>query len=212
MVAVPFGWNVVIVGAWNVAILTPDGIRRRLFQLPDQATIEVDVAIDRLAPFRVRHDGLIVVPSSSMLEISTEVLDLPSLLKAGEIGVRALASLPETPLAAAGINVRYRLSDIPDDLWDLIGCSLDDALSDAGHTIKRRAVSRSLLLHPGEVNIELSYGDETDSKLNFNFNLESPQHQELQQWLARANEFFSISQTLLSTMKVQNAEGGEGND
>ena len=42
MPAEPFSWNAVVVGAWNIAILSPDGVRRRLFDLPEGTPIELE--------------------------------------------------------------------------------------------------------------------------------------------------------------------------
>ena len=64
MQAIPVNWNVVVAAAWNLAILTPDGIRKRLLELDASTPIQVEVALDTPQSFRVIHDGMIIVPSS----------------------------------------------------------------------------------------------------------------------------------------------------
>jgi hypothetical protein len=70
MPAEPFSWNAVVVGAWNTAILSPDGVRRRIFNLPDGTPIDLEIAIDRHGHFRIGHDGLVVIPTGSRLEVN----------------------------------------------------------------------------------------------------------------------------------------------
>jgi hypothetical protein len=54
----PFNWDVVIVGFWNRAILTPNGIAKRLFKLPEGSGIEVLVPVNSLEPSQVKHNGI----------------------------------------------------------------------------------------------------------------------------------------------------------
>ncbi len=46
MKGTPFDWNVVIIGSWNPAILTPQGITTRLLQLEAGTPVEVQVSLD----------------------------------------------------------------------------------------------------------------------------------------------------------------------
>ena len=39
----PYDWNVVLLGHWNRAILTPQGISERLFQLLSETEIGIEV-------------------------------------------------------------------------------------------------------------------------------------------------------------------------
>jgi hypothetical protein len=51
----PYDWNVVVLGHWNQAILTPQGIAERLFQLPSETEIGIEVPMDAIGPFRVKR-------------------------------------------------------------------------------------------------------------------------------------------------------------
>ncbi len=57
---VGFDWDVVVVGFWNPAILTPAGIWKRLFELEQGTPVELEVPIDGLAPYRVSHEEITV--------------------------------------------------------------------------------------------------------------------------------------------------------
>lgn len=207
MATLPFEWNVVIVGSWNEAILTPDGIRKRLYQLPEGTPVDVQVALDRPAPPRVHYDGLTVTPSSSVLIIAVDQCDLQSLKKACALATNALHSLPETPLTAAGINFRYRIEELSDDLLQLIETAIDGSFSDSGYEIKRRRTNRSLGFQSGEINIELSQEQTTEGNLLLNFHLDSQALDRLEEWLSQVEEFFAKAQELLAIMKIQAPEG-----
>lgn len=202
MPAEPTTWNIVIGGAWNVAILTPDGVRKRLFKLAEGTPLQLEVAIDRPGPFRIIHDGLIVVPSSRQLEIAPQTADFVSLEKASRIGQIALEGLPETPVIAAGVNIRYSLKSLPDELIDLLKTPLDHAYSDGGFIIEGTLTRRSLVCPPGVVNVEIGQGKEGEGTVSMNFHRESTSPVELREWLTMVPKFWEVAQQLLTVMKV----------
>ena len=51
----PADWSVVILGRWNRAILTPNGIAKRLFKLAEAKQVLVAVPLDGVSPYMVRH-------------------------------------------------------------------------------------------------------------------------------------------------------------
>jgi len=204
----PFGWNVVVMGAWNVAILTPDGIRKRLYQLPEGTPVEVQIAIDRPLPPRVRHEGLMVVPAADALDISTVQADRPSLLRAAELAKKTLQMLPETPLSAVGLNIRYQFTALPDELITLVKAPIDDLLSDAGFSIGGRMTRRSLVVTPGVLNLEVTQGKMAEGNITLNFHRDSSDPIELVSWLSRANEFLEQSENFLALVKANVKTGG----
>src|SRR5262245_33422873 len=104
----PFDWNVVVLGHWNRAILTPQGIASRLFQIPSETEIGIEVPMDAIGPFRVSHDNLTVMAGGGRLTVEARENNFPSLERAMRVARRGIVSLPETPLLAAGFNIRAR--------------------------------------------------------------------------------------------------------
>jgi hypothetical protein len=203
----PSTWNAVVIGAWNRAILTPDGVRRRLFELPEATPIELEVAVDLPGPFRVGHDGLIVIPAPGRLEVAVRIASPAALQRACVVCQRALASLPETPVSAAGVNIRYRLTEIPDAVLDLVRAPLDEALSDAGYEVPGSTIKRSVSLPPGVVNVQVGQTQTGGGTLEFNFHRESSVHRDLREWLGRAEEFVTLSDQLALVAGVPNVRG-----
>jgi hypothetical protein len=209
MSAEPFAWNIVIAGAWNVAILTPDGIRKRLFELPSGTPVEVEVSIDRPGLLRVIHDSLVVTPTSQALEVAPQKLEAVALQRAAEVAQRALRSLPETPTSAAGVNIRYQFPALPDGLLELLRAPTDDVFSDADYVIEGSLTKRSLTLSPGVINVEINSGRSGDGAVTMNFHRASDAHSDLATWLSRTQEFVELSQKLFRSIEadVQNTGG-----
>lgn len=199
----PFNWNVVVIGAWNLAILSPDGIRHRLFELPDQASIELEMAVDRPGQFRVGHEGIVVIPTSSALEVATRVPNAESLARACGLCQQALRVLPETPVSAAGVNFRYRFAELPDHLFDLMHAPVDETLSDAEFRVTATVTRKTVALAPGVVNVQMQYQEATGT-LEFNFHRDSTVPNDLSDWLGRVQEFRRLSDRLLAIMGVEN--------
>ncbi len=140
----PSHWNVVILGSWNRAILTPKGIAKRLFCLEADTPVEVHIPIDVLAPYHVRYDSLTVIASSSRLVIETGLPNLEQLEKAKLLGRTAIKALPETPFLGAGINLKYDYSGDAEALQGITNHDSDTRLSDCGYEIVGRGNFRTI--------------------------------------------------------------------
>ncbi|GMV22743.1 MAG: hypothetical protein AMXMBFR57_26920 [Acidimicrobiia bacterium] len=196
MSAEPYAWNVVVVGAWNMAILSPDGVSKRLFDLPGGTPIQLEVALDRPGRFKVSHDGILVVPASNRLEIAPEACVLEELKKAAAIGQRAVEKLPETPVTAAGVNIRYRFQELPVSAANMIRTPLDDALADRGFVMRNADIVRVVELEQGLVTVRLSSRLDGTGTLDVNFNRDSTVPAELSEWLGRLDQFFDVARQL----------------
>lgn len=200
-------WNVIVIGAWNPAILTPDGIKKRLFDLPEETPIQLEVAIDRPGTFRAFHDGVVVSPSARHLDVVAASSNVESLLKAGKVAQVALKNLPETPVSAAGVNLRYSLKPMPDELFDLLRAPIDDVYSDAGFRIISSETARSLEVQPGVLNVEITRNGDGSGLLVFNFHYASALPDALSQWVGRIQEFVETSRKTLGFMGIAVQEG-----
>jgi hypothetical protein len=202
--AEPFNWNVIVLGAWNPAILSPDGIRRRLFELPDNTPIELELAVDRPGVFRVASEGIVVVPTTASLEIAPRTPTAETLARACALGRRALQVLPETPVSAAGVNIRYRFDEMPDQVLDLVRAPLDATLSDAAFEVTAALTRRSLALPPGVINVQINHGTGVAGSIEFNFHRDATLPTELSNWLDRVQEFVQLADRISNILGVEN--------
>jgi hypothetical protein len=182
-------WSVVILGRWNRAILTPSGIARRMFQLDPETPVEVFVAIDAIAPPQVRYDRMVVMVASDRLMIHPEDQTFPRLARAMELGLRGLDSLPETPLAAVGINIKYTCGEPLEVLQDITRShEWDNRLAENDFVIANRGISRSLSWNGGNINVMIAEGADASFEIRFNFERRSTVLADHQEWLARGVE------------------------
>jgi len=195
-------WSVVVVGAWNLAILTPDGIRKRLLELPDGSALDIELAVDRPGSFRVRHCGLIIEPTPLSLNIFCEQSTPEQMQSACNIAQKALSSLPETPLSAIGVNFKYRITEIPDETLLLIDCKIDEALSDAGAIIASRSIKRVLKHDEGIINIDISWDHTGTGSIGFNYHLNATLPQQMIAWISKTSGFNHNTNTLRATLHL----------
>jgi len=195
----PYDWSVVVAGYWNAAILTPRGIAKRLFDVADGTPVVVEVPIDGLAPHRVRHKGIVVAAESDRLTLTLETPTLANLGRAKQIAARAARALPETPLTAAGFNIRFKLADPPQQLLQGIAAAIDVSLSDAGQVIKSSGTRRSLECGKGLLNLDICHEGDEETRIELNFHRQSGDAAELCEWLEVSDDFIrDVLTTVLS--------------
>jgi hypothetical protein len=204
-----FSWNVVIVGYWNRAILTPKGVAQRLFELPEGSGIEVFIPVDLLESHKVKHGGIIVKVDDRQLFIETETPSYETINRAMQIGCRALQKLPETPVLAAGFNIRYKIKECPSFLDEITASSLDAKLSDIGCEIVSKALVRRVhlkddLLKKGILTLSVQKDEKGAIKIELNFHRDSKLTKDLIEWLSISAE--NLEEQVSSVLSQINVE------
>lgn len=180
----PAEWNVVVTGHWNLAILTPGRVGRKVFGLPEQTPIEVLVQLDNPSPYQVRHNKVIAVPGSNQLILQTMEHTSECLQYAIDCSKRAVEALPETPLSACGINFRYQSEACPTNLAALISCESETIVSDLGRRIVGRRRGESLEYGDGRLNVIIDVATEGATEITFNFERAGPMVH-IAEWLSQ---------------------------
>jgi hypothetical protein len=101
--------------------------------------------------------------------------------RARALAARGIVGLPETPLTAAGYNVRLRIAEPTSELLANMACSLDGLLSDAGFAVESRSIRRTLKVGEGVVNFAMEFDKAITA--TFNFHRDSSKGSELVDWL-----------------------------
>lgn len=208
----PHDWNVIVVGFWNRAIFTPAGISRHLFLLPQATPVQVLVPIDLPAPYRVSHEELTVTVGSDRLIVEPAEPTFVGLAAAQEIGRRALAHLPRTPLLASGINVRYRSEGPVPALEAIVASAWDERLSDKGLEIMERSITRSVRRRGGKLNVTVTLKEDQTVALALNLDLQSDDVERLRAWIdVSADDMrHEIGRILYDTLGVRREEVTDG--
>lgn len=200
-------WNVVINGAWNLSILTPKGIATRLFGLEPGVPVEVQVALDQAATIRVIHDTIRVSPISGRLMVDPVGDVTPErLAQSAQVAIGALRQLPQTPISACGVNIRYQYDELPATLIDVARSVVDDRLADAGHRIVERFVRRTLPYNDGVVNVEVIEKADVSGLVAFNFHRDSVVPDEHIAWLQQVHEMCEQANAHLRLLENQGGE------
>lgn len=204
-------WNVVVVGRWNRAILTPSGIAKRIFGLKEGTPVEVYVPIDAIGPYQVKYDSIVVTAGSDRLILQPDEATFDLLEKAKRHAVTAINELPETPFTAAGINIRYMTKDTLQPLVDFTAHESDSRLSDEGLNIVGRSNRRSVKWNDGQINISVNRQEDESYRIEFNFHRQSTEREELEAWLKTSiEELEAISNTLLKDyIRIDPEEDGD---
>ncbi len=179
----PFGWNVVIVRAWNRAIFTPAWIGRNIFCLPEGTPFPIEIPIHVRAPWRIRHEQIALLVGDGVLEITVDVCDFQTLDTARQYAKRVLAELPKTPLSAAGYNVRYGSAEATPEFAGLFGENFDRCIGTAGHTVSDRLARRTVAFEDGVINLELALKSSNHAVFQVNFHMDSEDSSALTGWL-----------------------------
>lgn len=201
MKLLPTDWNVIVVGRWNRAILTPAGIGKRVFKLGDGNPLEVLIAIDALAPPQVRYEGMTVIAGSDRLIIQPSVLTFDELTRACQLAINAIDDLPQTPFVAVGYNVRYASVDCIAEVDEVINATIDQHASDAKYTILERNLSRSMKRQYGKLNITATISEDQSRNIALNFETQSNDPEALKHWLAiETNDLAAEVRTVIETI------------
>lgn len=198
-------WNVIIVGRWNRAILTPAGIAKRVFKLDDPKQVMVAVPLDGVSPYQVQHptQNIIAMTDETRLRIHLVEPGYEALDYAKLSGICALESLPETPVAAAGFNIDFHAPELSPEQASLVSSSVDTRLAGLGCAIAGRTLARSLEYEGGRLNVNIT-GALEEFKLCCNFHRSSENMDELKAWLATPLDGVqSIVEGILAALDLQ---------
>ncbi len=161
-------WSLVLVGAWNTAILTPDWLTKHL-GITGPVQIEFPIG-NPLMPLRYTFNGvhLVVVRDRIVLAPSADDADVLSRMESFSRSI--LTVLTHTPLTGIGINFEF-VEAVPSDEVKKLFKSPDLArIADADLVVEATELKRQLRLpHDGVLNLSLRQmnGQQVAVTLNF---------------------------------------------
>lgn len=198
----PTNWNVIVLGAWNPAILTPEWIGKNIFKIASGTPIAVEVPLSTMAPWKVKHEDISVRASSGSLEFICDSTTHATLERARTLACIALEELPKTPVMAAGFNLRFASRELPPELGEIITAGLDKALSDSDYKIQGLSTRRTLKINEGVINCEITISDKDDVLLVINFHRDSTDRGALKRWLEfPTNDVKDHCEKILTSLK-----------
>lgn len=184
----------VLLGAWNPAVFSPQWTATHLYGISDGS--EITLSILNLQPDNktityVQHDVGYYV-DNSRFEIYANSFADQSLKKVGDIARTLLTTLPHTPLGDFGINFHFHESDPPTALLDKL--TSNDAIDSHFRILAQEFTARILYKEKCQLNFKRVT---TGANVIFDFNY----HHSVQD----VNDFSIISgdylQSLLNASK-----------
>lgn len=167
-------FNLVAIGSWNPAILSPQWVKHHLVPEAGQDVL-LAIPMQPMALPRLTADGVNIYPGNEQLVFDCVELGDEALRKVGEKFGRICGLLPHTPVSAIGLNFRFQGSvDNEPQLVELF--SFSDAANISADTYKLRAssVRRSFVLGDGTL-LNLSIDNAgAEFRLEFNFHADVP--------------------------------------
>lgn len=195
----PNDWNIVVLGAWNRAILTPAWIQEIVLSLPQGSPVDVLVPMDTIfAPFQVHDRGLTVIPAPGQLVFQLADPTEELLTRAMEAAKRAMADLPRTPLHACGLNLRYTALEPPGTLLDRSRCMTEQLFSNEGYELRIRRRGESLVFKEGMLNVIADIPTTGPCGITLNFERQSTNRNDILIWFSRsAAEYITEAQRVI---------------
>jgi hypothetical protein len=158
-------WTLVVVGAWNTRIFTPEWVGGKLFQ-SGELTTEVNFTPGQ-SILRFTHSGVSVIPQDDRLIVGVQELSAETLQRAEGVLLRLLDLLPHTPVTAFGVNLGFREARPKPELTEIFRASDHGQLS-AKYEVGRIELTRTLGMDGGVLNLKHAF-DDGAVEIHFNF-------------------------------------------
>ena len=111
--------TLVLAGAWNPAILSPNWIGRHVLRLPPGNAFQVEMVLPvqgQGGASRFSFEGISITPAQEALIFHISPDDAGMVAKSFDVAKRILEMLPHTPVAAMGVNFSYQVDAVKDQL------------------------------------------------------------------------------------------------
>lgn len=165
----PSGHNIVLVGAWNIRIFSPEWVAMNLAKLKKEVQLEVAVG-NPVAPIKLSFDSVELRVGAGRLVVAARDLTDVALLQVRDAAVSVLTMLSHTPVSAIGVNFQYRVSNPPSSLLDVFVLSDAGPWSDFDARLKTTSIHRKTSFQGRGLDILLDLTPEGDVLVEFNNN------------------------------------------
>ena len=160
-------WSIVIAGSWNLAILNPEWLAKKIF-CKDEVEVEL-VLVGTRPTIRIRSGNVVFFPSSTRVSISCKEASAAALEEVEAVAVKVLKELPVTPLSGIGVNFAFRAEAPTEALLDCFNLNDGAKLSASGPQILSTGITRAFDDDGNRINYSMELGEDRSVTLKFNF-------------------------------------------
>lgn len=147
------GWSIVLAGAWNRRIFSPNWLKENKITEQEQIGIAVPINNPTL-PIRVDFDDIYMHISDDRLIFSPKECTNDNITKIHSAAKKILETLPHTPLIATGINFQFQEDICPEKMKKTF--NINDSFSEAAGDILNLEIKRSFKHSVGVLNFTVS--------------------------------------------------------
>lgn len=135
-------WTIVVAGAWNVRVFSPDWVAQHL--TPDvQLTLEVPVS-PALGNLRIVAGKIVLIPGDDRLIVGVQEPTLEVMKSVEALVCRVLTMLQHTPVSAIGVNFGFEDDHPSSEITELFSLPDLASLSDFGCNVREATIGRSI--------------------------------------------------------------------
>lgn len=136
-------YNIVILGAWNPSIFSPEWVLRNLAE-SEQCEVKTAFPIDDpTAPRRITFEDINIFPGRRQILLNPVTSNLEGMKKCSSVLVKILDLLLHTPVSSAGVNFSFNESNPSDKMLAALMPS-DSGSILAEYPIKETKINRVL--------------------------------------------------------------------
>jgi len=152
--------SIVVVGAWNPAILQPHWLAKEVYEIPEGQEFPATMAFstDPGAPPKCSIGGISYIASSDRLTVFVEGTEQANLEEAGQRTGSILRSLSHTPVSAMGQNFEFKIEAPSQDLLNVFEIN-DDLISRVpeAYALQGTSIQSTLRLESGILNLTRAF-------------------------------------------------------
>lgn len=144
-------WSIVVAGAWNVRLFTPEWLSQNVLESKN-LNIEMGIGAG-IQAWRFLTEDSIFIPGDDKVILGVRSADIEVLKKSEPYARKLLELLPHTPIAGIGINFGFTCETPSDKLTQLFNLSDVQNLSKLGYQINDCTIARSLKIQNSAQNM-----------------------------------------------------------
>jgi hypothetical protein len=159
------GRSLVIVGAWNPAIFTPQWAQEHIF--PSDDRIDGEIALPEHV-LRLTAGDMVLLVKPDRVEFRPKSVLEDNLARTERTAIRLLSRLQDTPVTAFGINFRFQVPDPSRTIDEILEVPEGERVRELGAAVESVSVKRRVIWEEFVVNVSVSRDGGIPPAISFN--------------------------------------------
>jgi hypothetical protein len=166
-------WTIVIPGAWNVRIFSPEWVSEHLL---DGEKVDVEINLSSgLHQLRFSFNNIVFIPLNNKIIFGLKNYNNETLDKSENLAIKLLDILPQTPVNGLGINFGFKEDSPETNILSLFDINDISALSEYGCLLQKTEINRKFIFNDNIINLKHSFENGiAEIHLNYHYNIKSP--------------------------------------